>query len=168
MKVTKKGEYALRALIDLAVAHRNGRVMLTQKEIAHKENIPLPFLEQIFSQLRENGLVDGKRGKGGGFFLARPAENITLGEVVRMIDGPLAPISCASVTAYARCGCPDEAHCELRLVMLNVRNSISDILDRNTLAQVAEQTIARLRRHGLPLPFTDGKDLEVPVMDFQI
>lgn len=168
MKVTKKGEYALRALIDLAVAHRNGRVMLTQKEIAQKENIPLPFLEQIFSQLRENGLVDGKRGKGGGFFLARPAENITLGEVVRLIDGPLAPISCASVTAYAKCGCPDEAHCELRLVMLGVRNSISDILDRHTLGHVAEKTIARLKLHGLPLPFTDPKATEALLVDFQI
>jgi Rrf2 family protein len=168
MKVTKKGEYALRALIDLAVAHRNGRVMLTQKEIAQKENIPLPFLEQIFSQLRENGLVDGKRGKGGGFFLARPAENITLGEVVRLIDGPLAPISCASVTAYAKCGCPDEAHCELRLVMLGVRNSISDILDRNTLGHVAERTITRLKLHGLPLPFTDPKATEALLVDFQI
>jgi Rrf2 family protein len=98
--------------------------MLSQKEIAAKENIPLPFLEQIFLQLREAGLVDGKRGKGGGFFLAKPANNITLAEVVRLIDGPLAPISCASMTAYAKCGCPDEAHCGLRMIMLDVRNSL--------------------------------------------
>ena len=101
MKLTKRGEYALRALIDLAIAPQAGRHMLSQKEIAEKENIPLPFLEQIFLQLREAGLVDGKRGKGGGFFLAKPANNITLAEVVRLIDGPLAPISCASMTAYA-------------------------------------------------------------------
>jgi Rrf2 family protein len=157
MKLTKRGEYALRALIDLAIAPQAGRQMLSQKEIAAKENIPLPFLEQIFLQLREAGLVDGKRGKGGGFFLAKPANNITLAEVVRLIDGPLAPISCASMTAYAKCGCPDEAHCGLRMIMLDVRNSISNILDRYTLAQVAEVTIRKmvwlsLSRHRLLRP----------------
>lgn len=168
MKLTKRGEYALRALIDLAIATQAGRHMLSQKEIAEKENIPLPFLEQIFLQLREAGLVDGKRGKGGGFFLAKPANNITLAEVVRLIDGPLAPISCASMTAYAKCGCPDEAHCGLRMIMLDVRNSISNILDRYTLEQVAEVTIRKLRQHGLPLPFSKSVEVPVAELDFQI
>jgi Rrf2 family protein len=168
MKLTKRGEYALRALIDLAIAPQAGRQMLSQKEIAAKENIPLPFLEQIFLQLREAGLVDGKRGKGGGFFLAKPANNITLAEVVRLIDGPLAPISCASMTAYAKCGCPDEAHCGLRMIMLDVRNSISNILDRYTLAQVAEVTIRKLRQHGLALPFATPTVAPVAEPDYQI
>jgi Rrf2 family protein len=168
MKLTKRGEYALRALIDLAIAPQAGRHMISQKEIAEKENIPLPFLEQIFLQLREAGLVDGKRGKGGGFFLAKPANNITLAEVVRLIDGPLAPISCASMTAYAKCGCPDEAHCGLRMIMLDVRNSISNILDRYTLAQVAEVTIRKLRQHGLALPFATPAVAPVAEADYQI
>ncbi|MFZ4484060.1 MAG: RrF2 family transcriptional regulator [Chthoniobacterales bacterium] len=168
--MTKRGEYALRALIDLAMAPQAGRTTLPLKEIAAKEKIPLPFLEQIFVQLREAGLVDGKRGKGGGFYLNKPAVNITLAEIVRLIDGPLAPISCASVTAYAKCGCPDEQHCELRLVMLNVRNAISSILDQQTLAQVADQTMARLTQHGLPLPFARGEEPRgvAALLDFQI
>lgn len=168
MKLTKRGEYALRALIDLTIAPQAGRQMLSQKEIAEKENLPLPFLEQIFLQLREAGLIDGKRGKGGGFFLAKPANNITLAEVVRLIDGPLAPISCASMTAYAKCSCPDEAHCGLRMIMLDVRNSISNILDRYTLAEVADVTVRKLRQHGLPLPFSTTPALPANVLDFQI
>ena len=83
------------------------------------------------------------------YSLARPASEIYIGEIVRQIDGPLAPISCASVTAYERCSCPDEEHCGLRLIMMDVRNAISNVLDRYTLAQLAEVTLQHLRRDGL-------------------
>lgn len=168
MKLTKRGEYALRALIDIAIAREAGRELLPLKEIAARENIPLPFLEQIFAQLREAGIVDGKRGKHGGFFLAKPPENISMGEIVRLIDGPLAPIGCVSHTAYSKCSCPDEEHCGLRFLMLDVRNAIANILDRYSLAQFSEVSLKKLRQDGLPLPFafpirTLGSDA-----DFQI
>lgn len=168
MKVTKRGEYALRALIDLAIAREAGRDLLPLKEIAARENIPLPFLEQIFAQLREAGVVDGKRGKHGGFFLARPATNIFMGEVVRLIDGPLAPIACVSQTAYKKCSCPDEDHCGLRLLMLDVRNAIADILDRYSLEEVVEVTLQKLRRDKLALPFAEPEAPRSGSPDYQI
>jgi Rrf2 family protein len=153
MKLTKRGEYALRALIDMVLAREAGRELIPLKEISARDKIPLPFLEQIFVQLREAGIVDGKRGKHGGFFLAKPPENISMGEVVRLIDGPLAPIGCVSHTAYTKCSCPDEEHCGLRLLMLDVRNAIANILDRYSLAQVSEVSLKKLRQDGIPLPF---------------
>jgi len=168
MKLTKRGEYALRALIDLTVAREAGRDLLPLKEIAARETIPLPFLEQIFVQLREAGIVDGKRGKGGGFFLAKPPENIPIGEIVRLIEGPLAPVSCASHTAYAKCSCPDEEHCGLRLLMLDVRNAISNILDQFSLAQTAKVSIEKLLHDGFPLPFSEAEAKAKAALDYQI
>lgn len=168
MKLTKRGEYALRALIDLAIAREAGRDLLPLKEVAARENIPLPFLEQIFAQLREAGIVDGKRGKHGGFFLSRPTTNIFMGEIVRLIDGPLAPIACVSQTAYKKCSCPDEDHCGLRLLMLDVRNAIADVLDRYSLAQVVEVTLQKLRRDQIALPFTTLLPLPADSSDYQI
>lgn len=153
MKLSKRGEYALRALIDLGLAQEAGRDLLQAHEIVEKENIPEPFLEQILAQLREAGLVGAKRGKYGGYFLKRPADTITMGSVVRLIDGTLAPIGCVSQCAYESCTCPDEDHCGLRLLMLDVRNAIAGIMDRHTLADVVEITIRKIRRDNLPLPF---------------
>lgn len=164
MKLTKRGEYAMRGLIDLAIAREAGREWVQLREITAKETIPLPFLEQIFHQLREAGIVEGKRGKRGGYMLARPASTIPVGEVVRLIDGPLAPIACVSHSAYAKCSCPDEEHCGLRLLMMDVRNAISDVLDRCTLAQVVEITLRKLRQDGIPLPFSAAPEM----VDFQI
>jgi len=154
MKLSKKGEYALRALIDLATAELVGRRLLRVSEIAAKEKMSVKFLEQVMLQLREAGYVASERGKFGGYRLARPASKISLGQVIRLIDGPLAPIGCVSQTAYVPCSCPDEAHCGLRMVMLDVRNAIANILDRYTLANVVEVTTRKLRRDGLPLPFS--------------
>ncbi len=146
MRLSKRGEYALRALIDLGIAAAQGRALVQLGELAEKENLPGKFLEQIFIQLREAGLIDAKRGKGGGYFLAKAGSEIRIGDVVRMIDGPLAPIHCASQTAYERCSCPDEEHCGLRILMLDVRNAIADILDRYTLADVVEVTLRKRKR----------------------
>lgn len=153
MKLTKRGEYALRALIDFGIAHELGRPLLKVNELVEKERLPLKFLEQILMQLRGAGYIETKRGKAGGYFLAKSAKEIRFGQVIRLIDGPLAPINCVSETAYERCTCPDEDHCGLRMLMLDVRNAIARILDRYVLADVVEITLRKMRRDGVPSPW---------------
>lgn len=153
MKLSKRGEYALRALIDFGVAQAIGRPLLQVSELAEKEGLPIKFLEQILMQLKAAGYLESRRGKHGGYLLARPPENICIGQVARLIDGPLAPIACVSQTAYERCTCPDEEHCGLRMLMLDVRNAISNILDRFTLADVVEVTMRKLRKDKVSHPF---------------
>jgi len=157
MKVSKKGEYALRALIDLGVAAEVGRPLIQVSELAESERIPSKFLEQIMQLLKEAGFVESRRGKYGGYRLARPAQKVTIGQVVRLIDGPLAPIGCVSQTAYEKCSCPDETHCGLRMLMLDVRNAIASILDRYSLADVVEVTLRKMRRDGVELPFAQPR-----------
>ena len=157
MRVSKRGEYALRSLINLGIAQELGRPILQIRELAKKENIPIKFLEAILLEMNRAGYLDSKRGKGGGYFLKKPMNKIKIGDVVRLIDGPLAPISCASVTAYARCSCPDEAHCGLRMLMVDVRNAIADILDKYTLADTVDVTMRKYRRDKVPLPFMEVK-----------
>lgn len=154
MKLSKRGEYALRALINLGMAERVGRRLVRLTELARAEDMPVKFLEQVIQQLREAGFVQSARGKHGGYRLARPAGKIVIGQVVRLIDGPLAPIGCVSQTAYVPCNCPDEAHCGLRMLMLDVRNAIAAILDRYSLADVVEVTMRKMIRDGVPLPFS--------------
>jgi Rrf2 family protein len=154
MKLSKRGEYALRSLINLGIAAKMGRPLVRVTELAKAEDLPIKFLEQVMQQLREAGFVESERGKHGGYRLAKAPSQIRIGEIVRLIDGPLAPISCVSQTAYEPCNCPDEAHCGLRMLMLDVRNAIAAILDRYTLADVVEVTTRALVRDGLPLPFS--------------
>jgi Rrf2 family protein len=153
MKISKRGEYALRALIDLGIASEMGWPMLQISELATKEKLPVKFLEQIFTQLKTAGYVKSRRGKFGGYSLAKPMNRIKFGEVIRMIDGPLAPIRCVSQTSYERCSCPDENHCGLRILMFDVRNAISTILDRYTLADIVEITLRKYRRDKITPPF---------------
>jgi Rrf2 family protein len=153
MNLSKRSEYALRALIDLGIARELGRPILQVSELASKEQLPIKFLEQILTQLRVAGYVETRRGKLGGYALAKPAGRIKLGAVIRLLDGPLAPIACVSQTDYRRCTCPDEAHCGLRMLMLDVRNAIARILDRATLAQIVEITLRKMRRDKVPVPF---------------
>ena len=153
MNLSKRSEYALRALIDLGIAQELGRPILQVSELAAKEKLPVKFLEQILTQLRADGYVETKRGKHGGYLLAKPATKIKLGAVIRLLDGPLAPIPCVSQSDYRKCTCPDEAHCGLRMVMLDVRNAISRILDRYTLAQIVEITLRKMRRDKVTVPF---------------
>jgi Rrf2 family protein len=130
--LSQRGRYALKALIHLARSDGGARQV---SGISTEENIPRKFLEGIMSDLRKAGLVESARGKMGGYRLARPADLITFGEVIRITDGPLALIPCASRNFYKRCDdCPDEAACTLRRVMARVRNEVSEILDRTTLA----------------------------------
>src|SRR5205823_13188325 len=153
MKLSKRGEYALRALIDLGIAQELGFSILQASELARKEKLPVKFLEQILAQLKLGGYVKSTRGKLGGYSLAKPMRRIKFGSVIRFIEGPLAPIRCVSRTAYARCSCPDEVHCGLRILMFDVRNAISTILDRYTLADIVEITLRKYRRDKVAPPF---------------
>ncbi len=145
MKLSKRGEYGLRAMVALASEssttgeETDAPAVLQIKDIARREQIPVKFLEQILLTLKNAGLLGSRMGAGGGYYLARPASEITLGQIIRVLDGPLAPIRCVSQMAYEPCACPDEQTCGLRLVMLDVRNAIADILDHTTLADVARR-----------------------------
>ncbi len=152
MKVSKKGEYAMRALIDMAMAHAMGLDLVPLSALAESQRLPGTFLEQILMMLKREGILSSTRGKYGGYSLAKPAGEIVMGDLVRLIDGPLAPISCASHTAYAPCTCPDEEHCGLRLLMVDVRQAISSVMDKYSLAQVAGVALQKFRRDGLEPP----------------
>jgi Rrf2 family protein len=153
MTLTKKGEYALRAMIQLGLAKALGKGLVPVSELALSNRLPLKFVERILLELREAGYVETQRGKLGGYLLAKPVEQIRMGELVRLIDGRLAPIACASETEYARCSCPDEEHCGLRMLMIDVRNAISNILDRYTLGEVVEVTLRKMKRDNATIPF---------------
>lgn len=153
MTLTKKGEYALRAMIQLGLAKSLGKALVPVSELADSNRLPLKFVERILLELREAGYVETQRGKLGGYMLAKPMQDIHMGELVRLIDGRLAPIACASETDYARCSCPDEEHCGLRMLMVDVRNAIADILDRYTLGDVVEVTIRKMRQDNATMPF---------------
>jgi Rrf2 family protein len=141
MRLSKRGEYGLRAMIDIAIWGTDGNPLLI-KEIAERENVPLKFLEQILLTLKNTGFLRSKMGTGGGYYLARGAGEITLGQIIRTLDGPLAPIKCVSQTAYEPCDCPDDKTCGLRMVMLDVRNAIAGILDNTTLFDITQKVKA--------------------------
>ena len=145
MRVSRKGEYALRAMIDLSLRHGEGPV--TVAEISRRGGIPRKFLQQILLQLRQAGLVQSMRGPSGGYTLLRAPGDITLAEVLREIDGPLAPVSCVSAWAHRTCG--RERQCGLYSVMLEVRNAIAGILESVTLEDVCARTKGELRQVGL-------------------
>lgn len=148
MRLSKRGEYGLRAMIALATPQANGEIPVVQiREIAAREQIPAKFLEQILLSLKNAGLLHSKMGVGGGYHLARPPKEISLGQIVRVLDGPLAPVKCVSQMAYEPCGCPDEATCGLRLVMSDVRNAISDLLDGTSLADVSKRVATASTPH---------------------
>lgn len=129
--LSQRGRYALKALLNLARADPDSRQVSV---LSAEENIPRKFLEAIMTDMRRARLVVSMRGKLGGYRLARPADLITFGEVMRVTDGPLALIACASPNFYRRCDdCPDEGACILRRVMGHVRNEVSEVLDRTTL-----------------------------------
>ena len=131
--LSQKCKYAMRALLMLADAKPEELVLV--QDIAEQQNVPRKFLELILLELKRHGFVYSQRGRGGGYCLARPGDTITFGQVVRAIDGPLAPLPCASVTGYRRCAdCVDERTCAIRKVMRSVRDAMADILDRTTLA----------------------------------
>jgi len=150
MTLTKRGEYALRTMIRLGVARWNDEGLISVSKLAEQERLPCKFLEAILLELRNAGFVSSVRGKYGGAQLAKPMQEIRMGEIVRLIDGKLAPIGCASETEYEKCSCPDEEHCGLRMLMIDVRNAIANILDRFTLHDVVEVTLRRQSGSAAP------------------
>jgi Rrf2 family protein len=134
--LTRKGKYGLKAMVDLARLPTGQLAFVT--DIARRNNIPKKFLDAILVELRNAGFVQSRKGKEGGYRLSRPAGEIRVGHVVRVLDGPLAPFACASRTRYERCEDCDEATCQVRQVMLDVRNAIADVLDTRTLAEMRE------------------------------
>ncbi|MEQ1627800.1 MAG: Rrf2 family transcriptional regulator [Nitrospira sp.] len=139
MKLSKKSEYGLRALIELTLAYEE-HTTLQRHQIAKRQHIPIEFLEQILLALKRAGLLASRRGLKGGYTLIKPPGEITVGQVIRILDGPLAPIGCVSKTAYQKCrDCPyaDKAECPVQHVMGPVRDAIAGILDHCTLNDFA-------------------------------
>lgn len=136
--LSKKTQYTLRALYSLARSYGKGPTLIAR--ISREETIPQDFLENILLHLKREGLVESKKGKGGGYSLVRPPDQITIGSVIRLMEGPLAPLPCASETAYRKCDeCTDDRFCGTRMVMRQVRDSMAGILDTTTLAQVCRR-----------------------------
>lgn len=147
MKISKKGEYALRALTCLGAPQ--APQMLSIQEIARREKIPKKFLEQVLLALKKAGIVQSNRGKAGGYALRGAPAGITLGDIVRAVDGALAPLPCAHATAPVKCtGCPSLEHCWLRAVMIEVGAAVTAAFDQITLADLCRRA-AQSRRGGL-------------------
>lgn len=135
--LTNKGKYGLKALVYLSNLETDELALVS--EIAAARAIPRKFLETIMSDLRNAGFISSRKGKSGGYRLARPATEIKIGSVIRALDGPLAPIPCASQSRYQKCEDCDESLCEVRRIMIDVRQAICDVLDHRTLAEVRAQ-----------------------------
>jgi Rrf2 family protein len=136
--LTAKGKYSLKALAHLATLDPQATTQAV--DIAKTNAIPKKFLDAILGELRNAGIVQSQKGPGGGYRLARVPSEIRIGQVIRTIDGPLAPIACASRTAYQPCrDCSDVKACNVRLMMTKVRDAISDVLDSVTLADMIAQ-----------------------------
>lgn len=142
--ISQKAKYALRALVALARAEPSEPLAIA--DIARSQRIPKKFLEQILLDLKRHGLLTSKRGKGGGYVLLRPASKITYGEVMRIVDGPIAPLPCLSITAYRKCSdCLDEGTCETRKVFANVAAATRMVLDKTTIADaIAEPDLTKI------------------------
>ena len=134
--LTKKGKYGLKALVHLSTLP-TGQLAFVN-DIAVANHIPKKFLDAILGELRNAGFVQSRKGKGGGYRLARPASEIKIGHVIRVLDGPLAPIPCASQTQYQRCEDCDETTCRVRHMMLEVRHVIAEVLDNRSLAALRD------------------------------
>ncbi len=136
--LSKKAKYALIAM--LALARDYGKKPVHISDLSKKEGLPKKYTELILLELKNHGFLQSKKGKGGGYWLRKPPSEISLGNIIRLIDGPLAPVPCVSVTAYEKCAeCKDERSCCIRSVMKDVRNSIAQILDSTSL----EDTVNR-------------------------
>src|SRR5438552_596519 len=135
MRLSRRSEYGIRALVDLVRHDESAPVALAT--LAERNRLPPKFLEQIMSTLKHGGIVRTTLGAHGGYGLAMDPADVTIGRVIRLLDGALAPLPCVSLRYYAPCSCPDEATCSLRDVMLDVRDAMLAILDRETLAELA-------------------------------
>ena len=142
--LSRKSKYGLKALLVLAQEKGTRPVLIS--ELAARDAIPKKFLEAILLELKRHGVVESRKGKGGGYFLRRKPAEITFGEVIRVLDGPLAAVPCVSKLAYMKCvECVDEQTCGVRLAMKEVRDATANILDNTTLADVNKK-LTRKRR----------------------
>ena len=137
MKLSQRGEYALRALLVLGMNH--GPEVVRIRDIAQQQNIPRRFLEQILNDLKSAGFVQSRRGVAGGYRLQRAPDEISLADIIRHLEGPLAPVGCVSVNYYQRCSCPDEAKCAIRSVMQEVRDAIVGALEGVTVPHLCDR-----------------------------
>ena len=137
--ITSKAKYALQALIQLGRRPAGTTVLI--EDLAKDEGIPPKYLAQILHVLKMRGVLRSRKGRGGGYQLAKPAAEITVSEILRALDGPLAPVSCVSQTAYAPCReCSSEERCGIRSVMKEVLDSIAGILDQRTVADLVRRS----------------------------
>lgn len=137
--LSRKTKYGLQALLGLARNYGGGPMLIA--DLAERERIPKKFLELILLELKNAGILGSRKGKGGGYFLAKDPAEITMGNAVRVLEGPLAPVSCVSETAYQKCDeCLDESSCGIRLVMKEVRDAIAEILDHTSLKEVLRRS----------------------------
>lgn len=141
MKLSVRGEYALRALLVLGRDYVEDDSVVRIQEISKKQNIPKRFLEQILNDLKSAHIVESRRGVAGGYRLRRSPDRITLAEIIRHVEGPLAPVSCVSEKFYEKCSCPDESRCAIRSIMKEVRDGIVKVLESTTLAHLAERAL---------------------------
>ena len=151
MKLSQRGHYALRALIVLGLNYSDSVVRI--QTISAAQNIPKRFLEQILNDLKAAGILESRRGITGGYRLRRPPEEISLAEVVRLIEGPLAPVSCVSERFYERCSCPNEEKCGIRSIMKEVRDAIVKVLETVTVAQLCNRVRELQGVHEDPLEY---------------
>ncbi len=153
MMISKKTKYALKALEYLARHSSEGPILIS--ELAEAETIPKKFLEAILLSLRKGGILQSRIGKGGGYSLALEAKRITIGSVVRILEGDFAPVQCLSDTSYTRCEeCADEFSCGTRLVMADVKKAMATVLDRVTLADMLERSENERQRHSKVIDFS--------------
>jgi len=149
-QLSKRTQYSLRALYNLTRNFGTNRPVLIQT-MAEEEVIPKKFLEQILLALKQTGLVTSKKGKGGGYMLAQPPDQVTLANVIRLIEGPIAPLPCASETRFRKCDeCPDVETCGTRIVMREVRDAMAGVLERTTLASVCRRVDQARQKQGGP------------------
>lgn len=147
MRLTVRGEYALRAVLALGLHY--GPEVVPIRVIAEEQRIPKRFLEQILNDLKDARVVESRRGVQGGYRLARPPAQISLAEIIRHIDGPLAPVSCVSERFYEPCSCPDERRCGIRDVMKEVRDFVSQHLEQVSVQELCRRTRVLAAGRGL-------------------
>jgi Rrf2 family cysteine metabolism transcriptional repressor len=138
MSVTTKSEYAARAMIHLATEYPSGLPVKTD-DIALEQHIPKKYLEQILLQLKRNALVKSKPGLNGGYSLGRSPEKISIADIIRTVEGPLAPVQCVSLTSYIPCSCVDESKCALKTVWQEARDTFVKVLEGISLADVVKR-----------------------------
>ena len=137
--ITKKAKYALKALLELTATYETKKPILIS-DLAKRGRIPKKFLELILLELKNKGILESRKGKGGGYLLAKPPAQVMIGPILRIIDGPLAPLPCLSLTAYRRCDeCADEATCSIRLVLKDVHDYQIQLLDNTSLESMSER-----------------------------